>query len=240
MNESLLIGVNSGLLLVNSKGIKQISIGYAAMVYGITYISDALFVFLRGIKVPEMLVFNNNLDIVQRYKYKNFSDLHQAQVFNNHIWVAISGKNCYALIDLRTRRIKQFFYPIPDAKGSDINHFNSIFFDGNYRYCVAHNKASKLKIKSELFVFQKDTKLFSVDCGVDSHNIMPYKNSILILDSKGHTIQKIENRKSSVFYTFARKDLFYRGWLLMAPICILEVVARLHQRQIENTPLLCY
>lgn len=129
-------------------------------------------------------------------------DVHGMTVIDDHLWVTCSYDNLIAIYDLRSRTWRQW-YPSADpvARGTDVNHFNTVaMVEG--RICVlAHNFG-----RSQLLFYDYPSLHLhsSVWLGVQAHDLFH-------LDGRLATCSSAEGALVSLDGSWIRTGNFPRG-----------------------------
>ncbi len=180
----LLVTTSKSFLAIDSETAKEKIIHTGKGLYfGIALADDCIFVGARNSddcfdylgrqssERGEILVFDYQLQL-QKIIQAPFAlrDIHQILWFDNKLWVTCSLDNLVAIYD---RNSWEKWYPSEDisARGEDINHFNSLFYDGKQLYVLAHNFGA-----SEIWRFNYPSLelIDKTKIGYQGHNIWTY------------------------------------------------------------------
>lgn len=117
----------------------------------------------------DILCFDRNLVFSSKIQSSQFPlrDIHDISWSNNCLWITCSYENMIAIWD-GSRWEKWYPVGVSDSKPFDKNHFNTIFFEDDWVWLVAHNKGA-----SEMLKFNFESKkLESRLClGQQAHNL---------------------------------------------------------------------
>lgn len=138
----------------------------------------------------EILVFDYQLQL-QKIIQAPFAlrDIHQILWFDNKLWVTCSRDNLVALYDLHGWGK---WYPAEElsARGEDINHFNSLFYDGRELHILAHNFGA-----SEIWSFSYPGLeiIAKLQIGNQAHNIWTHGDrDFFICDSLNGAVASVQ------------------------------------------------
>tara|TARA_Y100000034_G_scaffold116828_2_gene155639 strand:- start:638 stop:1663 length:1026 start_codon:yes stop_codon:yes gene_type:complete len=129
---------------------------------------------------------------------EDFVDVHQMQVHNGKIWATCTGLNTIAIIDPKDG---SFIHWLPNKEwsGSDLNHFNSLFFDQeNKVYITAHNNSFKSNNCSQIYIHDTTTyeQLDLIELPLYcSHNVVKIGSTLFIGDTNQSSIAIVEDRE---------------------------------------------
>ena len=181
----LLVTTSRSLLLfdVNTGNCQPIHRG-AGLYYGITTTPRHYLVAARQRMVSsatavdaekgEIFVFNQRLQPVGSWQSPfALRDMHEIKWYRRHLWVTCSYDNMLAI---RTPAGHwQQWYPLgePTTELRDINHFNSLYLQGNHLWLLAHNRGP-----SEILQFDitSRTLLQRLPMGRQAHNLWRTSN----------------------------------------------------------------
>lgn len=188
--------------------------------YGISFQNDLWYVFQNTGRYGRIISFELKIDKNECYKfdYKKFNYLglsagiHQIDYYNGVLYATDTYNN--RLIIFKDKE-KEYFYPngkLKDGRRSiNYNHFNSIYFNKNKLYMIAHNETVKSKKTSEIYVFSLSknhelnfSQLISTDAK-NAHNISILNERFIYCD----TMDGIVMLGEDVF--FENKSFLTRG-----------------------------
>jgi hypothetical protein len=173
---------------MNQKVLHQ---GYG-LYYGITYNQDFIYVAARKRMLTSsvdrsdedgvILVFNKELCLHDEITSTAFPlrDIHQIEYDNGKLYVTCSFDNMIAIYDFKTTTWRQWF-PIQEARGSDIHHFNSFLIEEESIFILAHNFGN-----SQIYQFSKDSLDYvgqKIELGRYAHNIWKSQGALFICSS---------------------------------------------------------
>lgn len=159
---------------------------YETLHYGITWNDKFMYIAKRCecCHTQCIEVLDNNLDYICSTVKTKFEDallwdVHQIQWFDSRLWITSSGKNSILSCNEDGSNV-EVWYPNPDAKDEDINHFNSIWFYDGLVYVVAHNKAP-----SDVWIYNYPDLTFVAKhrVGHNAHNVVVLGGVEVVLDS---------------------------------------------------------
>lgn len=151
---NVLVSTSCSFMIVNLySGEYEVTESDNGVYYGITYSQNEIYVAARKgyeeereVQDGEIIMYDFNKQRIGKLKAPfPLRDIHQIQSYNSLLWVTCSFDNKVAIYD--GKKWHEWF-PNPDKK-YDSNHFNSIYFEGDYIYLVAHN----IHRKSEVWKF---------------------------------------------------------------------------------------
>ncbi len=116
----------------------------------------------------EILVFDLDLNLKERLQAPfPLRDLHQIAWHDEMLWVTCSYDNMVAIWDGKEW---QQWYPLGETPDSsrDVHHYNSLFFEGDLVWVLAHNRGP-----SELLAYslQNRNLVKRIELGNQAHNI---------------------------------------------------------------------
>ncbi len=166
--------------------------------YGISYSEEVIFVGARNNEDcfnylgtvenerGEILVFDYHLNHIDTLQAPfALRDLHQILWFDNKLWAICSADNMVAVYD-GTAWEKWYPSDNMDTRGKDVNHFNSLFYDGQDLYVLAHNFGD-----SEIWHFSYPAlKLLNkIRIGSQGHNIWKQDEELFTCDSQNGDVR---------------------------------------------------
>jgi hypothetical protein len=199
-----LISTTNDLLLLDLQAdrLYQVDSGNG-LYYGICHHAGAVYALCRhSVRGPEdpavrsaengsLLVFDSRLQLQEELQPEfPMRDVHGMAVIDEQLWITCSYDNLIAIFDLRTKRWSQWYpSPNPEARGKDVNHFNTIaMLDG--RLCVvAHNFG-----QSQLFFYEYPSRQLtsSVALGSEAHDVFQINARLATCDSAHGTLISID------------------------------------------------
>ena len=190
-----LVSTTNDLLLLDLQADRfyQIDSGNG-LYYGICHHRGAVYAVCRhSVRGPEdpsvrsaenggLLVFDSRLHLQEELQPEfPMRDVHGMAVIDEQLWITCSYDNLVAIFDLRTKRWSRWYpSPNPDARGTDVNHFNTVaMVDG--RLCVvAHNFG-----QSQLLFYEYPSLqlISSVALGAEAHDVFQIHGQLATCDS---------------------------------------------------------
>lgn len=168
------------------------------------------------------------------FKSKTLAEVHQICVVKEELWVTSTFYNSLVIVDIATRH-SSIYAPLgvttPPGSGvcGDINHLNTIRFDGSAVYVVANNtKAPRVDGKlreSELLIIDPDRREVSGRMslnGVTAHDLWREGDEYLSLASGQGAICGTRRRPQRRFAPWLRgvainDPLMFVGWSPLVP-----------------------
>lgn len=201
----LLVSTSKSLLSLNAQtGEGRVIHSGKGLYYGITYSDNAVFVAARNNKDcfnylekqenerGEILIFDYHMKLVDvLHAPFALNDLHQILLFDNKLWITCSSDNMVVIYDFN---VWKKWYPSDsiEARGKDVNHFNSLFYDGQSLYILAHNLG-----ESEIWHFSyPGLKIRNkIKIGCQGHNIWKRGGELFTCDSQNGVVVSAEGRQ---------------------------------------------
>jgi hypothetical protein len=149
--------------------------------YGITWNDE--YMFLSKVKMDDSYtsfidILDENLEYVDTISPVGLFDAHQIIYHDDKLWATSTRTNSIAIID-SDWNVKHW-YPIPKFAGSDVSHFNSIWFDEYMVYIVAHNNNVSAV---HVFFYPSLEPVAVINAGLDAHNVYVHNDCIVTLSS---------------------------------------------------------
>jgi len=199
-----LISTTNDLLLLDLQAdrLYQVDSGNG-LYYGICHHAGAVYALCRhSVRGPEdptvrsaesgsLLVFDSRLQLQEKLRPEfPMRDVHGMAVIDQQLWITCSYDNLVAIFDLRTKRWSQWYpSPNPEARCTDVNHFNTVaLMDG--RLCVvAHNFG-----QSQLFFYEYPSRqlISSVALGYEAHDVFRIHKRLATCDSAHGALVSID------------------------------------------------
>jgi len=171
------------LILVSGSGARVLHTG-KGIYYGISWDKDKIYVAHRtGISGagPDISVMNKDYKIVGSVP-GDFSDVHQILYANGNLYVTVTSYNSVAVFDGTNTWMANW-----TGTTKDINHLNSIHFDGEFFWVAYHNYVAKhaTSLYSEVVKVDREltTVLDSFDLGRDIHSVFVDGELLYVGDS---------------------------------------------------------
>lgn len=175
--------------------------------YGITNCNQNIYLSHSGINSLSLRTYNDYTNSITGYisfngqlnSPKFTSQPHQIEFFQDHIVIANTGKNCISIIDkdfnvVTERYLTGHKWDInPD--GSKNNHFNSVHFQKDSLWVVAHNNGKPSEIW-ELEWLTLKTKNRYLTKTTYAHNIWFDNDSIFICNSWDGSIYEVKSEET--------------------------------------------
>ncbi|KKM88873.1 hypothetical protein LCGC14_1254380 [marine sediment metagenome] len=124
--------------------------------YGITWDSNYIYFGHRNkqyLDIGIVSVMDSDYNVIDQVP-GNFPDLHQILYANDKLYITVTIHNSIAVFDGRETTTKNWTSTI-----RDLNHINSIWFDGKYFWVCYHNKVSSDKIFHNSQIVKMDKEL---------------------------------------------------------------------------------
>lgn len=161
--------------------------------YGITWSKKNLFMGIHSVDpghVRKIVSWDKDLKPAPGFSFGNtvFWDVHQIQWYDGRLWVVSSGLNQVIIIDPPNKFTRWVPNPNrppgrrkPGHDPRDWNHFNSIWFEKNRVYLVAHNYEWGSEVWEFTYPGRKLVKIHKQ--GFYSHNVCRIKGKLVNLSS---------------------------------------------------------
>ncbi len=197
--DRVLVGTSRCLFLVDvNTGRREVIDKKHGLYYGITWDESQIYVGSRWypwymptshIERPRLITFDSRL---RRTSCREFSvsagGIHQAAFHDGKLYLACSREDGYVIMDGQQC---ETWYPSDDPAhhGTDVHHFNSIWFSDDRLYLVAHNNGP-----SEVweFTYPQRELVRRHKIGKHVHNIWPYKNGLGVCNSSAGRLETLE------------------------------------------------
>tara|TARA_Y100001938_G_C8098770_1_gene440069 strand:+ start:1600 stop:2487 length:888 start_codon:yes stop_codon:yes gene_type:complete len=182
--------------------------------FGLTWNNENLFVANR----TNLIKFDKNLNQVKHYDIF-YGNPHQILEINGKIYSADTTVNAINVFDIKTEKVEKLFDPEKQKRVEpkepvhfremDVNHINSLHYDGNFLYILLHNwmkKASEyLKCDLNLKIIKRQKfNAFLAHC------VFIDKGHVSTLDT-GKTYSIVREDYSRLLVTNGYHD-FIRGY----------------------------
>ena len=195
--------------------------------YGITWNKIGNTIFIIGTSREEtnpkktrnlLIALDLNGTFKKIINRTQFAQAHQIQYYDNKIFLCDTRHNRICIINPDNPENNKIYYPEPtNGPEIDISHFNSIYIHQDKVFIVAHNKYEPSQIYSADYVNGEliNMQPFLKDIGEQCHNVIKYKNHLLICSSnKGCIINRMDNFITTGWYPrgmIIHNDLLFVG-----------------------------
>ena len=179
--------------------------------YGVSWHKDKLFIAWR--EAHEILEYDKDLKptgrAIKSCDAHPIGDMHQITCYDGKIWVANTGYNRISIFDAETLKLVEEWYPdkghndgepiynpnkVPTHVNNYYKHFNSIMFNGDGIYVLAHMTIHNPP--SKVWQFTSDKKLMrKIKGGKQAHNIFFLNDKLTVCDSDNHCLLQPESGK---------------------------------------------
>jgi len=204
----LLVTTSKSILVIDAdNGRTEIKDTGKGLYYGIAYNKKKLFIAARRStdcfdyldklhqERGEILVFDSQLKLINTISAPfPLKDMHQILYFDDKLWVTCTYDNMVAIYDFKQW---QRWYPSGNIteRGKDIHHFNSLYYDGNDLYVLAHNFGpSQIWRFSYPDLHLKET----LAIGHQAHNIWRADNELYVCDSQNGMVVGDKGTRQSI------------------------------------------
>lgn len=192
----------------------------SGLYYGISFYNDCYYVAARcnrnsysnkNDEAGVILVFNNRLQCINTlHSPFPLRDIHGIAHCGGKLWITCTFDNFVAIYD-HTEDNWSKWYPLPENRENDINHFNTLHFDEYRGYLIAHNLGV-----SELITFDPASLsvLESQVIGHHCHSIFD-NDEVLYCDSARGLVRSLNNSFLLRLGGFTRGLAAYKNNLLV-------------------------
>lgn len=164
--------------------------------YGITWDKSTDTIFIIGTPVeanqPEqtrslLIALDKNGSFKEIISKELFAQAHQIQYYDNKIFICDTKNNRICAIDIKDTKNNRAYYPEPNNRDTDINHFNSILICQDEAFIVAHNLENPSSIYHALYRDKQLVDIRLIDqyrfAGKENHNTVEYGDLLLTCNS---------------------------------------------------------
>ena len=188
-----LVSSPRGIYLVNDNKVKLIIANHH--IYGLTWSDKHIYGCARIKNGTNILIMNNKCDIEAIHKLQCVKDVHQAHYMSHTDEIAMANTR-FDRIEFYNPNNGKHRYINWTKKGTDTNHINSIWYDGEYYWSCEHRKG---KHPSNVVQFNEDLSIVNkFVVAKNIHNVYVANNCIYTTVSIESKVIKFNIQKNRV------------------------------------------
>lgn len=184
---SFIVAGYRSLVLVHNNKCNVVLNDHNTLYYGITWDNNYIYLGNRNYSY-----YNTGIISVMNSDYKvidqvpgTFPQIHQILYANEKLYITVTMHNSIAIFDGQGTVVKNWTSTI-----KDLNHINSIWFDGEYFWICYHNKVTSDKVFYSSQIIKMDKELTSIieffEFSKDIHNVYMDGEWLYTCDSKSN------------------------------------------------------